>query len=121
MGPNLERLGKLAGEGLISHDECDLENLGLGKVALEAVEADVRDGAIIASNLGGILEGSLFPFTKVRAPLERRKCGKLLLGDPNLHADGVADIRSVRAPVESRHVNVQKGPERGANLPKPLY
>jgi hypothetical protein len=35
----------------------------------------------------------------VRAPLERRECGKLLLRDPDLHADGVADIRSVRAPV----------------------
>src|SRR5882762_5127065 len=116
----LEGLRELTGEGLVADDERELEDFRLGEVLTKPLEARIGHVKVVANDGGGEFERRALAIRERGTRLPRREGGELGRGNADSHADGVADVHSVRTLVEVGDMHVEKGAERSIDRTEPL-
>jgi hypothetical protein len=113
-------LRELAGESLVADDERELHRFCLCKMFTHLPQALFGHVEIVTDDPLAELKRRLLPLGKMGAPRVRQDICELLRGDTHLHADGVADVHSVRHAVECGDLNVEESAKLSVDLPEPF-
>src|SRR5216684_8397841 len=113
-------LRKFAGKGLEADDERQLRDLCFREMFPNLREALFGYFEVVAGNPLAELERGPLSLTEVRALSVRQDIGEFLRRNSPRHADGVADVHSVRHAVERGHLDVEQGAKLSVDLSEPL-
>src|ERR1700687_1400580 len=111
---------KLAGKRLIPDDEGQLHDLRLAKMLAHLRQALLGHLEVVAGHPFAEPERGPLPLAEARALVEGQDLGQLLARDTRLHADGVADVHSVRHAVQGGHLDIEQGAKVSVDPPEPL-
>jgi hypothetical protein len=115
-----ERLRKFTREGLVSDDERELDDLGGCEMFLQLHKTFVRDLAVVADDPLAEFKRRTLPVVEMWAVAIDQKISKLFRWYPYLHANGVADVHSVKHAIKGRHLHVEQRAKLSIDLSEPF-